>query len=145
MTGVDICTYRIRIGLHYCRNHKMKGVGSSNVFEYYTFLRMLHLRAGDIELNPGPRSDSESLLSDIKNETSDIIKHIFPIGHYNVQSAVHKIDLLDTELSNFDVISITETWFTHNTTHSDIQINWFRSPFRKDRPGVGHGGVAVYI
>ena len=65
--------------------------------------------------------------------------------HYNVQSAVHKIDFLETELSNFDVISITETWFTHNTTYSDIQINGFRSPFRKDRPGDGHGGVAVYI
>ena len=87
MTGVDICTYRIRIGLHYCRNHTLKGVGSLNVLEYYTFLRMLHLRAGDIELNPGPRSDSESLLSDIKNETSDIIKHIFllVITMYKVQ------------------------------------------------------------
>ena len=62
MTGVDICTYRI--GLHYSRHHKLKDVGSLNVFEYYTFLRMLLLRAGDIELNPGPRSDSDSLLSD---------------------------------------------------------------------------------
>ena len=61
-----------------------------NVFEYYTFLRMLLLRAGDIELNPGPRSDSDSLLSDITNETSDIIKHNFSIVHYNVQSAVQK-------------------------------------------------------
>ena len=102
---------------------------------------MLHLRAGDIELNQGPRSDSESLLSDINNETSDIIKHIF--FYWSLQCT--KNDLLETELSKFDVISITETWFTHNTTHSDIQINWFRSPFRKDRPGVGHGGVAVYI
>ena len=106
---------------------------------------MLLLHAGDIELNPGPRPDSDPLLSDITNETSDIIKHNFSIVHYNVQSAVHKIDLLETELSNFDVISITETWFTHITTHSDIQINGFRSPFRKDRPGDGHGGVAVYI
>ena len=65
MTGVDIRTYRIRIGLHYCRHHKLKGVGSLNVFDYYTFLRMLLLRAGNIELNPGPRSDSDSLLSDI--------------------------------------------------------------------------------
>ena len=42
---------------------------------------------GDIELNPGPRSDSDSLLSDITNETSDIIKHNFSIVHYNVQNA----------------------------------------------------------
>ena len=43
------------------------------------------------------------------------------------------------------ITGITETWFTHNTTYSDIQINGFGSPFRKDRPGDGHGGVAVYI
>ena len=98
MTGVDICTYRIRVGLHYRRHHKLKGVGSLNVFEYYIFFRMLLLRAGDIELNPGPRPDSDPLLSDITNETSDIIKHNFSIVHYNVQSEVHKIDRLETEL-----------------------------------------------
>ena len=69
---------------------------------------MLPLRGGDIELNPGPRSDSDSLLSDTTctNETSDIIKHNFSIVNYNVKSVVHKIDLLETELSNFDVISM---------------------------------------
>ena len=106
---------------------------------------MLLLRAGDIELNPGPDSDNDSLLSDSSLETSDIIRNNFSIVHYNVQSAARKIDLLESELSNFDVISITETWFTPNTTSSDININGFRAPFRKDRTEDGHGGVAVYV
>ena len=62
----------------------MKRVGSLNIFEYYTFLRMLLLRAGDIELNPGPRSDSDSLLSEIPNETSDIIRNNFSIVHHYI-------------------------------------------------------------
>ena len=142
---VDIVTYRIRIGLHYCRHHRLKGVNCLNIFEYYVFIRMLLLRAGDIELNPGPDSDKDSLLSDSSLETSDIIRNNFFIVHYNVQSAARKIDLLESELSNFDVISITGTWFTPNTTSSDININGFRAPFRKDRTEDGHGGVAVYV
>ena len=54
-----------------------------------------------------------------------------------------KIDLLESELSNFDDISITETWFTHNKTSSNINLNGFRTPL--DRTGDGHGVVAVYV
>ena len=130
---VDIVTYRIRIGLHYYRHHRLKGVNCLNIFEYYVFIRMLLLRAGDIELNPGPDSDNDSLLSDSSLETLD------------VQSATRKIDLLESELSNFDVISITETWSTCYIIYSDININGFRAPFRKDHTEDGHGGVAVYV
>ena len=62
----------------------MKRVGCLNIFEYYSFLRMLLLRAGDIELNPGPRSDSDSLLSEITDETSDIIRNNFSIVHHYI-------------------------------------------------------------
>ena len=102
---VDIITYRIRIGSHYCRHHRLKGVNCLYIFEYYVFIRMLLLRAGDIELNPGPDSDNDFLLSDASLETSDIIKNIFSLVHYNVQSAARKIDLLESELSCFDVQS----------------------------------------
>ena len=142
---VDIATYKIRIGLHYCRHHRLKFVNCLNIFEYYVFIRLLLLRAGDIKLNPGPDSDNDSLLSDSSLETSDIIRNNFSIVHYNVQSAARKSDLLESELSNFDVISITETWFTPNIISSDININGFRAPFRKDRTEDGHGGVAVYV
>ena len=70
---------------------------------------------------------------------------MFSIVHYNVQSAARKFDLLESELSNFDVISITETLFTPNIISSDININGFRAPFRKDRTDDGDGGVAVYV
>ena len=107
---------------------------------------MLLLHAADIELNSGPDSDNDSLLSDASSaHWIHIIRNIFSIVHYNVQSAARKTDLLESELSNFDVISVTETWFTPNIISSDININGFRAPFRKDHTGDGHGGVAVYL
>ena len=48
---------------------------------------MLLLRAGGIDLNPGPDSDNDSLLSDASLETSEIIRNNFSIVHYNVKSA----------------------------------------------------------
>ena len=62
---------------------------------------MIFIRAGDVELNPKP----ESGMSD---EISDIIAKNFSVVHYNVQSALYKIDFLESELANFDLISITE-------------------------------------
>ena len=106
---------------------------------------MLQLHAGDIELIQGPDSDNDSLLSDASLETSNIIRNNFSIVHYNVQRAARKFDLLESELSNFDVISITKTWFTLDIISSDININGVRAPFRKDRTEDEHGGVAVCL
>ena len=145
MTGVDIVTHRVRTGLHYCRHTKLKGLGRLNEFEYYTFLRLILIRAGDVELNPGPESDSETDGSGMSDEMSGIIAKNFSVVHYNVQSALHKIDFLESELANFDLISITETWFNQSISNADVNINGFRAPFRKDRLGDGYGGVAVYI
>ena len=75
----------------------------------YLFIRMLLLRAGDIELNPGPHSGNYSFLSGASLVTSNTIRNKFSIAHYNVQIATRKIDLLESDLLNFDVISITET------------------------------------
>ena len=57
----------------------------------------------------------------------------------------YKIDFLESELANFDLISITETWFNQSISNADVNINGFRAPFRKDRLGDGYGGEAVYI
>lgn len=144
MTGVDIATYRVRVGTHYSRHQKLKGINRLDTFDYYVFVRLLLLRAGDIESNPGPDSESETELSFTPDDKSDIIKNNFSVVHYNVQSALHKLDQLESELSNFDLISLTETWFTTDINTYDIAFSGFRSPFRKDRTG-GHGGVAVYV
>ena len=58
--------------MHYCRQQKIKGIDCLSIFECYVFLRLLLVRAGNIELNPGPESDIEtvrtSFTSDMKRQ-----------------------------------------------------------------------------
>ena len=64
--------------------------------------------------------------------------------HYNVQSIANKMDLIQSELCNFDVICITESWLDRRTSDDDIKIENFKL-FRRDRPGDHHGGICVYV
>ncbi|MCG8112559.1 MAG: endonuclease/exonuclease/phosphatase family protein, partial [Candidatus Thiodiazotropha taylori] len=139
---IDLNVYRARIGLDYCRLLRLKGVKRFNLFEYFVFLAMILYLSGDVEKNPGPQSD-------ISNETSSsafpIFEGHFSLVHYNVQSLLNKVDLVEPELSNFDVISLTETWLNDTITNQDIAFNNFQLPFRRDRIGDSHGGIAVYV
>ena len=141
--SVDIVTYRIRVGLFYRCNLKLKGLSSLNGFEFYVFIRMLLLKSGDIETNPGPLSttDTDSSVLDLTNN----IDKYFSLVHYNVQSAINKMDIIANELSRFDIIALTETWFSANTDATEVSINGFTYPFRFDRPHDNHGGVAIYV
>ena len=54
------------------------------------------------------------------------------------------MDLVQSELCNFDVICITESWLYGRTSDDDIKIENFKL-FRRDRPGDHHGGICVYV
>lgn len=96
-----------------------------------------------IERNPGPLDLSTSTNSDeISNEK--IINDKFSIVQYNVQSISNKLNLVEAELRNFDVICLTETWLDQRTTDDDLYLEEFKL-FRRDRPGDNHGGICVYV
>ena len=59
----DLSTYRLRIGLHYHRHLKVKGLKFSYTFELLIDLSLILIRCGDIELYPGPELDSDSSIS----------------------------------------------------------------------------------
>ena len=93
-------------------------------------------------MNPGPHSDTSSSQLYITSDNSYIIKkNNVSLVHYNVQSALHKMDILGSELSNFHVICLSETWFNSNMKDSDVMLDGFRN----DRITDNHGGVAVYV
>lgn len=137
--------------MHYYCHMKLKGIDRLDTFDYYMWLRVLLYLSGDVEVNPGPINDSSdsrnssSLFSDSMLNESEMVRENFSIVHYNVQSALQKLDILETELSNFDVISFSETWFKKEINNSDIAITNYRQPFRNDRENDPHGGVAVYV
>ena len=83
-------------------------------------LRKLLLRAGDIEANPGPsRSDTRSDLC---------------IIHLNARSIQNKIDLIEAEANQLDIITVSETWLSQIDMNTSIHLTNFHPPIRRDRP-----------
>ena len=59
---------------------------------------------------PTPEFSLGSNSVKILSETEHIIEDKFSIVHYNVQNNAYKLDLIESELRNFDVICITGIW-----------------------------------
>ena len=117
-----------------------------------TWLAVLLLCSGDVHPNPGPLSTSSassisSSSSSLSNTLLDALKlnHHLSFVHYNVQSMASKLDILQTELFDFDVLAFTETWLHPGITTDDLLIESFNNPERKDRVNDRHGGVILYV
>ena len=113
-----------------------------------TLLSILLLTAGDIHPNPGPSfSFSSSSNASYAGTLTSILSNFHHLSfiHYNVQSVRSKIDILSAELSDFDILSFTETWLHPNIKTDDLFIQSFQNPERKDRTDDPHGGVMVYV
>ena len=153
---------------------RRKSRRSNSRIQYYpnsTASFQLLLCAGDIELNPGPDSESNTSHNKHRSKRSSSTKsntfslcHDMPSGlkivHWNLQRiAPHqgntKLDELKLLLSNpgkeCHILGITETWLDANFTDSEIQIPGYNLE-RLDRvkvslpfPKNGGGGIAVYI
>ena len=117
-----------------------------------TWLALLLLCSGDVHPNPGPLSTSSASSistssSSLSNTLLDALKlnHHLSFVHYNVQSIAYKLDILQTELFDFDVLAFTENWLHPGITTDDLLIESFNNPERKDRVDDRHGGVILYL
>ena len=151
--------HRARIGLHYLRHFKVKGVDYFSTFELLVMLSILLLRCGDVQPNPGPpyigsRSSEEHDTSVSSSSGStftnislnyELIKDKFSVIHYNVQSLSNKVESLESELFNFQILCLTETWLNQTVTDDDNKFSGYNPPFRRDRQGDSHGGICVYV
>ena len=121
------------------------------VFNIITWLLLLLLRAGDIQPNPGPRSVASSSGSSFSsNLSTDVFSHLnlsnnLSFVQYNVQSVLNKLDVLQAELFEIDILSFTETWLSPDIATVDLMLRSYNTPERKDRPGDPHGGVMIYV
>ena len=138
----------MRIGLHCCRHFKVKGLMYLSFFELMIILSLILLRSGNVEPNPGPEFsdyDSASFSSSSSFSSSNTIFHEhFSVVHYNIQSLLNKIDILESELKSFDVGCLSETWLDHRTADNDINRHDFKVHYRRDRQDDNHGGICVY-
>ena len=121
------------------------------VTTFLTWLGILLLMSGDVHPNPGQNStSSHSSSSSTSNDsfsfinTLNLSKHLSFV-QYNVQSIVNKLDVLSTELSDFDILAFSETWLHTNIQTANLLIPDFQPPERKDRTADRHGGVMIYV
>ena len=73
------------------------------------------------------------------------LTHNLSFVHYNVQSIYSKLEILEAELFEFDILAFTETWLSPSTDTSELLLHSFNTPERKDREHDSHGGVMIYV
>ena len=103
----------------------MKGIEHLNFFGFLIIILLLFISG--IERNPGPVSSASfSSLSSSTTLEEKLIKDKFSVVHYNVQSIVNKLDIIETEFQNFDIICLTETWLDVRTSDDLLAFKDFK-------------------
>lgn len=93
--------------------------------DFQLLLLLLIIICMDVEKNPGPITDLQ-------------------VFNWNIRSIRNKIDILDDIASECHILCLTETHLDEQIKTSDILLDTFSSPFRRDRNFAG-GGVLMYI
>ena len=140
-------------GKHYKENCKFTCHGLAFILLLVTvaWIFILLLKAGDIEQNPGPQTGTSVSTANTSSLASggsmnlSTLQNKLSIVHYNVQSITRKIDILSSELFEFDILAFSETWLNPSISKETLLIQSYREPERKDRQGNSHGGVMIYV
>ena len=106
----------------------------------------------DTEKNPGPLLGNSASYESINShfclshsgELTADFKSYLSLIHLNIQSLKPKCDIINAELSDFDILCFTESWLDATTKNDDIALEGFDFPFRNDRTDRPGGGVIVY-
>ena len=103
------------------------GIFIGIVFE--TWLAIILLCSGDVHPNPGPSSASSTASSinsslNMSHSLLDTLSlnHNLSFIHYNVQSVFAKLDILQAELIDFDILAFTETWLNPSVDSDDLSL-----------------------
>ena len=129
-----MCAARIVTGLPIIRVKRftmLKFLIAMHNLHYYIFVLGILLVIRNVETNPGPSTN---------NFETDYLS----IVHINVCSLPKKVDIIYNELSEYDVISITETHLDNTMCNYESLFHGFQPPIRKDRNRFG-GGLLFYI
>ena len=98
--NVDLSIRRARIGLHRYILFKLKVFSYFTLFEFVTFLAMLLWQCGVVENNLGKDNSSNN---DTSSQSSfPIFQGNFSVVHYNVQSLLHTLDIIESKKDDKD-------------------------------------------
>ena len=129
--------------------HDCLVVGTINIFITWSGILLLisedvHRNLGQVSTSSLSSSPSTSNESFYFLNTLNLSKHVSFV-QYNMQSIIHKLDILSTVLSELDILAFSETWFHSGISTTDLFIPGFKPPERNDRTGDRHGGVMIYV
>ena len=95
---------------------------------------------------PGPLQQNTTLNNENNNTIHNHIKLTsMKIAHSNINGLRNKIDDISVNLSDFDVICISETKLNDHIATKKLLIDSYHNPIRKDRNINNGGGLMVYI
>ena len=95
---------------------------------------MLLFISGNVHLNPGP----------LTNESNCHYLGDLSFVHLNVRSIRNKLDIISSELSNYDILCFTETHLNPHINNSEITIESHPNIIRNDRTTNYGGGICIF-
>ncbi|CAC5358364.1 unnamed protein product [Mytilus coruscus] len=82
------------------------------------------------------RNDSQTTLPEKKTKVSNLDLHdLITFTCINIQSIKSKLDILEAELGDRDIIMLTESWLKPNISDKSVVLSNFKAPYRNDREG----------
>ena len=153
--GNSLDQYRGAIGsfynglrLHHGHLHKGLSRQFCTFWLYYLFLASLGIETDpwvaylitlgmDIEKNPGPRSDP----NDCNIRLCNINLRSINAQSREPQGISRLTAFRNAVVSNYEVITCTETWLKNEHPDNNYKLYGYQGPFRLDRSdNTGHGG-----
>ena len=154
MYSISYCMYRSNPKSPFPHMSNLNNLSTLTKYETYAIpeyvVPKLLAISGDIHPNPGPvqmnvdSSNNSTSYSNLLDDIEDFHANL-SIIHLNIQSLLPKRDILNANLSHFDILCFTESWLTKEIPRNEIAFDGFETNFRNDRIGRPGGGVIVYI
>lgn len=76
-------------------------------------------------------------------ENDKVQRSSIKLAHSNINSIRNKLDDIDNELSDYDIICISETKLNNSIQTTNLMLNTYNTPIRKDRD-INTGGGLIF-
>ena len=86
------------------------------------------------------RNEPATIQTNDQMQTSSI-----KLAHTNINSIRNKLDDIAAELSDYDIIGISETKLNNSIQSSMLMLDSYNMPIRKEREINNGGGLIIYI
>ena len=109
--------------------------------KFYALLIVILLSG---EVHPYPGSNSNVSYESYSSHDSHHYANNLSLVHINIQSVLPKIEILEAEMQQYDILVSAESWLSLNISNDDMNLTNFNRSYSNDRDDRQGGGVAIY-